>query len=255
MFLLIFVSILALCGAAPSEPTKAGLQIVGGTAYSIATVPYQAAMEYGTGSTKYLRCGATIISNFYLLTAAHCRGSTYLPYYRIRVGTNITGSNGLTYNLAKFVIHSSYSSSSQANDIAYLRTTTSITYSTNVRPASLIVAGGFTTTQPLLITGWGTTSSGGSISRVLLGAVINFVSDATCKTQYGSTNIRPGMICAAALGKDTCQGDSGGPMVIAGNKTLVGITSWGYGCADPRYAGVYTSVAYFRNWIKTNTGV
>ncbi|QQP37822.1 Trypsin-1, partial [Caligus rogercresseyi] len=55
------------------------------------------------------------------------------------------------------------------------------------------------------------------------------------------------MICAAAPEKDSCQGDSGGPLV-QGN-TLVGIASWGRGCAFAGYPGVYGKVTKFLDWI------
>lgn len=58
------------------------------------------------------------------------------------------------------------------------------------------------------------------------------------------------MICAGNFGQDgkyTCNGDSGGPMTV--NGTLIGITSWGYGCRRPNYPGVFTRVPYFREWI------
>ena len=51
-------------------------------------------------------------------------------------------------------------------------------------------------------------------------------------------------------GKDSCQGDSGGP--FACNNKLTGIVSWGAGCADPDYAGVYTRVANYVDWIEAN---
>lgn len=65
------------------------------------------------------------------------------------------------------------------------------------------------------------------------------------------------MICLGIPGvggKDACQGDSGGPAVINGN-TLVGIVSWGFGCARPQYPGVYTRVSTYRNWIRQNSGI
>ena len=57
------------------------------------------------------------------------------------------------------------------------------------------------------------------------------------------------MICAGIGEKDSCQGDSGGPLVDV-NRYLVGIVSWGEGCARDGYPGVYTEVAHFVEWIK-----
>jgi len=71
-------------------------------------------------------------------------------------------------------------------------------------------------------------------------------SNAECGSKYGSSNILPSMICAAAPGIDSCQGDSGGPLVhknANGKWELVGVVSWGYGCADPNYPGVYARVS------------
>ena len=57
-------------------------------------------------------------------------------------------------------------------------------------------------------------------------------------------------------GKDACQGDSGGPATLGRNAeftgTLVGITSWGYGCAYPKFPGVYTDVAIYMDWVNFN---
>ncbi len=53
---------------------------------------------------------------------------------------------------------------------------------------------------------------------------------------------------------DTCQGDSGGPLMMFSSNNqwiLIGLTSYGEGCAQPGYAGVYTRVAAFQDWINS----
>src|SRR5205823_418942 len=83
------------------------------------------------------------------------------------------------------------------------------------------------------------------------------VGRAACDSAYGG-GIDDSMVCAGISqgGKDSCQGDSGGPMVqdVAGEPVLVGLVSWGYGCARANYPGVYTRVGYERQWIDANRG-
>jgi Trypsin/PKD domain len=96
------------------------------------------------------------------------------------------------------------------------------------------------------IIGWGTTSDGGPLSDVLLKADVPLVADSTCSSAYAlhAPPMDPNtMVCAGDGIHDTCQGDSGGPLMVrdaGGNWALAGITSWGEGCADPNYPGVYT---------------
>merc|ERR1712234_90694 len=90
------------------------------------------------------------------------------------------------------------------------------------------------------VSGWGTTTEGGSLARVLQKVDVPVVSDEHCRDSYGQSDITDSMICAGLDqgGKDSCQGDSGGPF-MCGNE-LSGVVSWGYGCAEAGYPGVYT---------------
>merc|ERR1711951_60109 len=100
------------------------------------------------------------------------------------------------------------------------------------------------------VTGWGTTSQGGSLGRILQKVSVPVVSDAKCRNAYGQEDILDSMICAGVAGKDSCQGDSGGPMMCGSE--LSGIVSWGYGCAQAGYPGVYTQTSYFVDWINSH---
>jgi trypsin len=108
-----------------------------------------------------------------------------------------------------------------------------------------------------VVSGWGTLSSGSSGLPAQLQAVaVIAVSAAQCDSAYSSYGgITENMICAAVNGggKDACQGDSGGPLVAEGN--LVGLVSWGVGCADANYPGVYSNIAVLRDFVTNQTGV
>merc|ERR1711992_90214 len=111
----------------------------------------------------------------------------------------------------------------------------------------------FSPGDEFVVSGWGTTSSGGSISATLKQVTVPFVSDAECDSDYsayGGVDDET-MICAGEEGVDSCQGDSGGPMTAYG--VHVGIVSWGVGCARRGYPGVYGQTDAFVSWINDNT--
>ncbi|MBI4350176.1 MAG: serine protease [Elusimicrobia bacterium] len=104
----------------------------------------------------------------------------------------------------------------------------------------------------MVTAGWGTTTEAGSLARLLQKVTVPFVSGDKCSAAYPG-KITDRMICAGFEngGKDACQGDSGGPLFTdSGNqRTLVGVVSWGKGCARPYYYGVYSKVNAVTGWI------
>jgi len=107
------------------------------------------------------------------------------------------------------------------------------------------------------VMGWGNTRDSffnGRPSDILLEVEVDIVSNAECNSDYGG-GVTSNMICAAREGKDACQGDSGGPLVVRGadytQDVVVGIVSWGIGCANPRYPGVYSRISQGYDWISS----
>lgn len=230
-------------------------RIVGGELAVEGDAPHQVSLQTGSH-----RCGASIISSTWMVTAAHCTdgyqnspGSLYVRY-----GSLKHASGGTRVQLSRVVQHPNYDSWTIDNDISLLQVGSPISLG-----SALINSIGLPDQEPadgvnVVVTGWGTTAESGSIPADLRKVTVPIVSRARCNTAYGSSGytISNAMICAAADGggKDACQGDSGGPLVDADGK-LAGAVSWGIGCARPAYPGVYANVAYFRDWIRTNSGV
>ena len=98
--------------------------------------------------------------------------------------------------------------------------------------------------------GWGATSSGGWGSTYLL--EVDVPIDNSCGN-YSNWEITNNMVCAGDNngGEDSCQGDSGGPLIMTngdGEYELIGIVSWGYGCAEAGYPGVYSRIWTRKDW-------
>ena len=136
------------------------------------------------------------------------------------------------------IIHPDYQNATIDNDVMLLRLSQPVNnmepISLNQDPSTLEVG------ETVRVSGWGTTSSGGSVSNVLLYADLRYVSNSECNISYNGV-IDDFEMCASESGKDSCQGDSGGPLVISdfsnGKPLLVGVVSWGIGCASPIYPG------------------
>ncbi|CAH2322608.1 LOC397853 [Pelobates cultripes] len=237
-----FLIIAFLLGAAAAFENDDD-KIVGGYTCKKNSVPYQASLNSG-----YHFCGGSLISNQWVVSAAHC----YKSSIQVRLGEhNIAVSEGTEQfiNSAKVIKHASYNSRTLDNDIMLIKLSSSATLNSYVKAVALpsgCAAAGTT----CLISGWGNTLSSGTNYPDLLQCLdAPILTDSQCTNSYPG-EITKNMFCAGFLagGKDSCQGDSGGPVVCNGQ--LQGVVSWGYGCAQRNYPGVYTKVCNFNSWIK-----
>jgi len=222
--------------------------IVGGTTTTASAYPY--VMQI-TNSSQNQFCGGTLVSATKVVTAAHCLVDETASSIRVVGGrTYRNGTNGTVRTASKIWIHPSYNSSTMTSDVAVLTLAVAQPYTT----ASYVSAsqtGVYAAGSTARIIGWGTTSSGRSSSNQLRTATVPVVADSVCgsSSSYGSEFVASSMVCAgySSGGVDTCQGDSGGPLMIGG--VLAGIVSWGYGCADAQYPGIYTRLTTFSNTV------
>lgn len=236
------------CLLGATTASAAPQPIVGGSTTTAAAYPY--VMQI-TDSSQNQFCGGTLVSATKVVTAAHCMVDETTSSVRVVGGrTYRNGTNGTVSRVSKIWINPSYVDAEQGDDVAVLTLSTSMPY-TPISYVSSSETSVYTAGTTARILGWGTTSSGGSSSNQLRTATVPTVSNATCSSAYGSSYISSDMVCAGYTsgGVDTCQGDSGGPLIIGGK--LAGITSWGYGCADAEYPGVYTRLTTFSSLVTT----
>jgi secreted trypsin-like serine protease len=249
---------IALLAPALSQGEDAHTSVVGGTSAEAGEYPWQIALLKKQGNSLYFICGGTLIGVQRVVTAAHCTSGS-AGSLKVLVGTQLLNSGGSILNVTSYADHPSYSSRRSRFDAATLELGSSAVTAGGqtmplIGPEGSADDGLWAPGDMLAISGWGSTSEGGSIPNQLREARVPRVSDITCgqSDYYGSAFHAPTMVCAgfAAGGVDTCQGDSGGPLAASTQDPLptsesnpsqwrlAGITSWGDGCARPKKPGV-----------------
>jgi hypothetical protein len=195
-------------------------------------------------------CGGSLVWDDIVLTAAHCQGAFN---GRVLVGPYIESntSGGAEYiDVAEQVPHPSYNSNSEAYDFMLLRLENSVD-NPNLTPIAVnSVNSNPANNDVLTVIGFGATSEGGSQSSRLKEVNVNYIDYETCNDLYDGDIVDSVMLCAGVSGggKDSCQGDSGGP-IFDQDGIQVGVVSWGYGCAQANYPGVYSRVSGAKEWI------
>jgi len=231
-------------------------RIVGGVETEVNEYPWQVALVSPNGRSPF--CGGTLISDRHVMTAAHCTvGQAASPSgMRVLLGEHKTDdATQIKVEVAAINDDPLYDTSNFRNDFSILTLKEPVTFSTAVRPICLPsdtskdYAG-----QVATVSGWGTLSSGGNQPTVLMEVDVTVTTNTFCKGVYGS-GISDINICAMDAGKDSCQGDSGGPLFIQenGRYALIGVVSYGYGCASPNIPGVYARITARKDWVTSNT--
>jgi hypothetical protein len=237
-----------------SSDTVGGL-IVNGQQATECEWKWQASLRRNSG---FSFCGGSLIHPKWVMSAAHCVTSSTPNSLKVVLGDhdkNVEGTNESTMQVRRIIKHPSYSSSNMRFDFALLELQ-------NRAPENQCI-GTVCIPQPgdspvgevdCFITGWGTLQSGGSAPRYLQEAKVTTVTNAACNTAYPG-QIHGSMICAQGRNSDgavtdACQGDSGGPLVCERNGKffLEGATSWGRGCAQAAYPGVWARLTFITDW-------
>ncbi|XP_070693289.1 coagulation factor IXa [Pempheris klunzingeri] len=248
----------------PTEEVERIHRIVSGTVVTPGEIPWQVGLIAHPSGVLF--CGGSILSELWVVTAAHCLVEAQRSFF-VRVGEhNIHINEGTEqdHDVLEQHMHPRYNTSLSLynHDIALLYLKSPIAFSTTVRPIC-IGPRAFTEalvkeSSPGTISGWGRTQFLGLPSDTLQKVVVPFIDRTECKVS-SSARITPSMFCAGYYdeAKDACQGDSGGPHANSIHDTwfLTGIVSWGEECAKQGKYGVYTKVSLYYRWINHVMGL
>ena len=247
-FVILILAVVAIVATAPEA------RIIGGHEVDVNKHPYLVSVRYRSEeNTPYLhKCAGAIYSERVVLTAAQCVVDikSNEKVLIVALANSRTGVDGLPYPVLKWVSHPNYSSWTVDYDIGIMIIDDVFDFQhLPINPIPIKAV------RPLdgklaTVPGWGYREEFGPSSANLEEVQVPIVSNVDCLKAYGTGEITERMICAGYLktgGKDACQGDTGGPLVI--DNQLIGLVSWGRGCARPGYPSVYTYVSTLTKWI------
>ncbi|XP_028164116.1 trypsin, alkaline C-like [Ostrinia furnacalis] len=252
---LLALSLLFLAGAC-----YASNRIVGGNPTTIEQYPWMLQVEgqvIWSGAWVQF-CAGNILNQAFVLSAAHCfDGPLYAPHLRrVRAGTTYQETGGVLAYVDTVFNHPSYGLIGYDGDITVVRLSNFLPLTPVIQQATLIYQGAVIPDNvPVVHAGWGAIAHNWIDSEVLLDVQIYTINNDLCRERYEMLDepwyvVTENMICAGVLdvgGRDACQGDSGGPLYF--QNILIGIVSWGHGCANETFPGVSTSVASYVDWI------
>ncbi|XP_069704879.1 transmembrane protease serine 9-like [Periplaneta americana] len=234
-------------------------RIVGGIVAEKGEFPWIVWIRLGHKNGDF--CAGTLISPSYVLTAAHCLQDTedvsdlnlYLGLHNIAEAKN-------PHKATSMKIHSEFVDDEELNlpnDIGIIQLDKPVEFSDRIRAACIPKENYNYDNGEATVAGWGVTAENGRPAKLLRKVKLPFVPRSLCNETF--PGLRQGVVCAGYKeGKrDACQGDSGGPMHRinnAGMYELVGLVSFGEGCARPEMPAVFTKIPHYLDWIKANLG-
>lgn len=255
----------AVIPLASPVPAAADSIVIGGQPAHVKDSPWVVALSSrdrfgGTRAGQF--CGGALVGPKKVLTAAHCLSREALG---VEVGQvrdlkiisgrdELTGSGGKEIAVSGTWVNPGFDAVTNSGDVAVLTLSEALPEQDAI-PLAEAGDSAYQAGTAAAVYGWGDTTGNGDYASSLRSAKVSILPDSSCAQAYpggsNGTYDASAMLCAGEPegGRDACQGDSGGPLVAQGR--LVGLVSWGNGCARAEYPGVYTRISAAIGWMES----
>ncbi|CAO1389570.1 unnamed protein product [Diamesa serratosioi] len=255
------------CGVRPQF--KSG-RIVGGKASAFGEFPWQVLVRESTwlGLFTKNKCGGVLVSNNYVITAAHCQpgflASLVAVFGEYDISGDLETKRSVSKNVKRVVVHRQYDAATFENDLAILELESPVHYDSHIVPICMPADSSEFTGKVATVSGWGRLKYGGGVPSVLQEVQVPIIDNEVCQEMFATAGhnkkILPSFLCAGYANgqRDSCEGDSGGPLVLQrpdGRYQLIGTVSHGIKCASPLLPGVYMRTTFYKPWLKSITGI
>ncbi|XP_040582335.1 chymotrypsin-like protease CTRL-1 [Lepeophtheirus salmonis] len=262
------------CGFSPAKalmgcnPRKSN-RIIEGLQVGEGEIPWQVdiVVREKPSSGKIHKCGGSLLSASYVLTAAHCindrtiSGKKYTSDPKksfLYLGGNKERESGKKYGCAKFIVHPLYKKTRRyaKNDIGLIQIDGEVTFTPLIQPICLPYDKNETIEleSSVVVSGWGRQDPDNNSYFPHLMRIDLFVknlSSTECQTRSTGLIDPNTIFCVNNYPHSTCQGDSGGPVTLErdGRCMLVGVVKSGTKCGSRRIGSKHTRVSYYLDWI------